>query len=155
MIRALLVGISTDRQTFDLINSARNAQQQSLQLSHAETKKEIERLLEKEMEDSTDKGMVEKGVARFIELKKSARRSCWASFPNAPFVRWRIVRGTIWRRVNTARSGTAPYKTPNNPDVTCIDAEIDQMVYKLYGLTPEEIAIVEGRACSPNTPERQ
>ncbi|MBC8378483.1 MAG: Eco57I restriction-modification methylase domain-containing protein [Planctomycetes bacterium] len=31
-------------------------------------------------------------------------------------------------------------------DVSALEAEIDQLVYKLYDLTPEEIAIVEGRA---------
>jgi hypothetical protein len=30
------------------------------------------------------------------------------------------------------------------PDITRIDAEIDQLVYELYGLTEEEIRIVEG-----------
>jgi adenine-specific DNA-methyltransferase len=35
----------------------------------------------------------------------------------------------------------------NNPsaDATALEQEIDQMVYKLYDLTPEEIAIVEGK----------
>jgi hypothetical protein len=29
-------------------------------------------------------------------------------------------------------------------DTTALEREIDQLVYALYGLTPEEIAIVEG-----------
>lgn len=29
-------------------------------------------------------------------------------------------------------------------EIDRLDAEIDQMVYTLYGLTPDEIAIVEG-----------
>lgn len=33
---------------------------------------------------------------------------------------------------------------PDSPNVPKLEAEIDQMVYKLYGLTPEEIKIVEG-----------
>ncbi|MDJ0658921.1 MAG: hypothetical protein QNJ42_05460 [Crocosphaera sp.] len=34
----------------------------------------------------------------------------------------------------------------NNPDadVSHLEKEIDEIVYELYGLTPEEIAIVEG-----------
>jgi hypothetical protein len=32
-----------------------------------------------------------------------------------------------------------------NADTSALEAEIDQLVYKLYGLTDEEIAIVEGR----------
>ena len=31
-------------------------------------------------------------------------------------------------------------------DTTALETEIDQMVYELYGLTEEEIAIVEGSA---------
>ena len=31
-------------------------------------------------------------------------------------------------------------------DTSTVGAEIDQQVYPLYGLTPEEIAIVEGTA---------
>ncbi|MCS7011019.1 MAG: hypothetical protein NZL98_06600, partial [Anaerolineales bacterium] len=33
-----------------------------------------------------------------------------------------------------------------NADVTALEREIDQHVYRLYGLTPEEIKIVEGSA---------
>ena len=35
----ILIGISTDKQTHDLLNAAKQEQQQSLQFSHAETKK--------------------------------------------------------------------------------------------------------------------
>ena len=31
-------------------------------------------------------------------------------------------------------------------DVSALEREIDQLVYALYGLTPEEIQIVEGAA---------
>ena len=31
-------------------------------------------------------------------------------------------------------------------DVSELERQIDQMVYELYGLTPEEIAVVEGSA---------
>jgi len=34
---------------------------------------------------------------------------------------------------------------PESPDVPHIEAEINKLVYDLYGLTPEEIEIVEGR----------
>ncbi len=34
---------------------------------------------------------------------------------------------------------------PDSPDVPLLEKEIDQLVYKLYNLTPEEIAIVEGK----------
>ena len=33
---------------------------------------------------------------------------------------------------------------PDSPNVPKLEAEIDQMIYKLYNLTPDEIKIVEG-----------
>lgn len=36
--------------------------------------------------------------------------------------------------------------TPDSPDVPALEAEIDRLVYDLYGLTEEEIAVVEGKA---------
>ena len=32
-----------------------------------------------------------------------------------------------------------------NKDTTALEAEVDRMVYELYGLTEEEIRIVEGK----------
>jgi len=69
----ILIGISTDKQTHDLLNVARQDKQQSLQFSHAEAKKEIEGLLEKEMEASADSSTVEKGVITFIAWIKSKK----------------------------------------------------------------------------------
>jgi len=39
---------------------------------------------------------------------------------------------------------TAKHSDPN-ADTSALERQIDEIVYKLYGLTPEEIAIVEGR----------
>ncbi len=38
--------------------------------------------------------------------------------------------------------------TTQNPqaDTSALENEIDEMVYKLYGLTEEEIGIIEGRS---------
>ncbi|MDO5317516.1 MAG: Eco57I restriction-modification methylase domain-containing protein [bacterium] len=38
----------------------------------------------------------------------------------------------------------AAKKSDPNADTSALEAEIDQLVYKLYNLTPEEIAVVEG-----------
>ena len=35
--------------------------------------------------------------------------------------------------------------TPDSPDVPRLEAEIDRLVYALYGLTDEEIVVVEGK----------
>lgn len=63
----ILIGISTSRQTYDLLKAAAQDNQQSLQFSHSEAKQEISGLLEKEMEESEDSHKVEEGVVRFIE----------------------------------------------------------------------------------------
>ena len=63
----ILIGISTSRQIYDLLSTARKEEQQSIQFSHAETKQEVESLVEKEMEDSQDNQKVEEGVVKFIE----------------------------------------------------------------------------------------
>jgi len=39
----------------------------------------------------------------------------------------------------------AAKKKDSDADTSALEAEIDQLVYKLYGLTEEEIAVVEGR----------
>lgn len=69
----ILIGISTDKKTFDMLSVARQEQQTALQFSHAETKKEIEGLLEKEMEESADSSTVEQGVVRFMEWIRSKK----------------------------------------------------------------------------------
>jgi len=63
----ILVGISTNRETFDLLDKARKPKQQVIEFSHAETKMEIENLVEKELENSEDNRKVEDGVNKFIE----------------------------------------------------------------------------------------
>jgi len=63
----ILIGISTSKQTYELLTEAKNYQQQALQFSHAETKQAYEGLVEQEMEESEDKYEVEEGVAKFIE----------------------------------------------------------------------------------------
>ena len=50
---------------------------------------------------------------------------------------------TISRRVEQV---LAAKKTNPAADTTALEREIDQQVYALYGLTPEEIKIVEGAA---------
>lgn len=63
----ILIGISTSRQTFDLMEKADKDRQQTFGFLHAETKQEYESLVQKEMEDSEDNRKVEEGINRFIE----------------------------------------------------------------------------------------
>lgn len=78
----ILIGISTGRQTFELLEnanlSASNApadkpKKQQIDFSHAEAKQEVENLVQKEMEDSEDNRKVEEGVNKFIEWIKNGK----------------------------------------------------------------------------------
>ena len=63
----VLIGISTDRRTFDLIEKAKEPYQTELKLSHAEAKEKLEGEIEQEFEYSDDNQNVEEGVEKFIE----------------------------------------------------------------------------------------
>ena len=69
----ILIGISTSRQTFELLEKAKRPKQQEIDFSHAETKQEVENLVQKEMEDSEDNRQVEEGVNKFIEWVGSGK----------------------------------------------------------------------------------
>ncbi len=69
----ILIGISTGRHTYDLLKTATQDHQLSLQFSHAETKQEIEGLVAREMDDSEDNPKVEEGVVKFIEWIRSKK----------------------------------------------------------------------------------
>jgi len=63
----ILIGISTDKQTFKMLDEANRTEQQAIDFSHAEAKQEVENLIQKEMEKSEDNKEVEDGVNKFIE----------------------------------------------------------------------------------------
>jgi len=69
----ILIGISTIIQTYELLEKAIKSKQQQIDFSHAETKQEIENLVQKEMEDSEDNRKVEEGVNKFIEWIRSGK----------------------------------------------------------------------------------
>ncbi len=69
----ILIGISTDRPTYELIAKAANPKQQVMQFSHAEAKEEVEKLVEQELADSEDNRSVEEGVHTFIEWIRSKK----------------------------------------------------------------------------------
>lgn len=66
----ILIGISTNRQTLDLIQQAR---QEELQFSHAETKEHFSDLLVGEMANAEDSKKVEEGVTKFLEWLQSGK----------------------------------------------------------------------------------
>lgn len=77
----ILIGIKTGRQTYELIEKAKNlpteasaqAGQSILNFSHAETKEEFSNAVVDEMEKSEDKAQVEEGVRKFIEWLKNGK----------------------------------------------------------------------------------
>ena len=61
-------------------------------------------------------------------------------------------RGAKFDRLEELVEAVLESKTKNREaDTSPSEAKIDQLVYKLYGLTEEEIAIVEGRGKSDTT----
>lgn len=63
----ILIGISTNPQTYDLIQKAKPAMQSSLQFSSAETKEKLGEVVEAEMEESEDSEKTEEGIYTFID----------------------------------------------------------------------------------------
>ncbi len=66
----ILIGISTNRQTLDLI---KQAEQLGLQFSHKETKEHFSNLLAVEMERAEDSREVEEGVTKFLEWLQNGK----------------------------------------------------------------------------------
>src|SRR3989338_6709325 len=75
----ILIGISTNRQTYDLLKAAAQENQQTLNFSHYETKQAIEGLVENEMEDSEDNHKVESGIVKFIDWIRNKKLEIRAS----------------------------------------------------------------------------
>ena len=69
----ILIGISTNKETFDLIQESKKEVQQTLQFSHKETKDEFSDQIVNEMETSEDSFEVEEGVKKFVEWLKSEK----------------------------------------------------------------------------------
>jgi len=69
----ILVGMSADRQTADLIHKSRLPSQTSLQFSHAEAKETFSETIAAEMETSEDSANLEEGVSKFLEWIKSGK----------------------------------------------------------------------------------
>jgi len=66
----ILIGISTNKETFDLIQTAKKENLQSSLLSHKETKDEFSNQVVNEMETSKDSLEIEDGIRKFIDWLK-------------------------------------------------------------------------------------
>lgn len=67
----ILIGISTSRDTYELIQKAKEPEQATLFISHKESKEKFSELVVQEMEQSKDDNTVEEGVRKFIEWLRS------------------------------------------------------------------------------------
>lgn len=66
----ILIGIGTDKETYELIKEAEG---NSTQSSHSEVKQELEKSIENEMANSEDKKEIEEGIHKFIEWIKEGK----------------------------------------------------------------------------------
>ena len=57
-----------------------------------------------------------------------------------------VMNGAITFHKRPSTTKTPTDKTAITRQITATDSQIDQLVYKLYGLTEKEIQIVEGKA---------
>lgn len=69
----ILIGISTNRETYNLIQKSYIPKQQSLQFSHAEAKEKFSDALVEEMGDSEDDHDIEEGVNKFLDWLKNGK----------------------------------------------------------------------------------
>ena len=69
----ILVGISTDKQTYEMLTTAKEEKQLELILSHGETKQIVEKKVAEELDESQDNRNVERGVIKFIEWIRSGK----------------------------------------------------------------------------------
>jgi len=69
----ILIGISTNRQTYDLIRLSKGETQQKLALSHKETKEEFSNQIVQELEGSDDSRDVEEGIHKFVQWLKEGK----------------------------------------------------------------------------------
>ncbi len=69
----ILIGINTNKPTYDMMAEAQELALPSIQFSHAEAKTKVENLIKEELSDSEDKREVEEGVYKFIEWIKESK----------------------------------------------------------------------------------
>jgi superfamily II DNA or RNA helicase/HKD family nuclease len=69
----ILIGISTNKETYDLIQESQHSVQSKLQLSYKETKEDFSNKVVKELEDSDDTIEVADGASKFIEWIASGK----------------------------------------------------------------------------------
>ena len=87
-------------------------------------------------------------ISRYCTQIQNGYQLIWEYFRKIPVPkRLSAELGKVTELVIAAR------KKDSNADTSALESEIDQFVYKLYGLTDDEIAIVEGRNENKQEPQ--
>jgi len=81
----------------------------------------------------------------FIRQLAATRRGDYYEFKPMYVVQLPIIDAAVPQKDHITEFVRKILAVSNSPDVTKFETEIDQMVYKLYGLTESEINIVEGK----------
>lgn len=63
----VLIGISTDKKTYEILTNTKEEKQLKLNLSHGEAKQIVEKKVTEELDESQDNQNVERGVTKFIQ----------------------------------------------------------------------------------------
>ena len=69
----ILIGISTNPQTYDMMQKAKPSEQSALQFSSAETKEKLGEIVEIEMENAEDSEKTEDGIYTFIDWIRTGK----------------------------------------------------------------------------------
>ncbi len=69
----ILIGISIDKRSFDMIQESKDEDQQKIDPSHKETKKHFSKMIIEEMDHSKDTRNVEEGIQKFIEWLRTKK----------------------------------------------------------------------------------
>jgi hypothetical protein len=131
----ILVGIKTDAAAYDLIQTAKQQQEFALE-SHAHVRERLPGEILTEFQKSGDSSDIEDGVRKFVDWIKSGKLEVRA-YPSERLHAKLYVMTFVDDRIIAAKQRDA------EADVRAFEREIDQLVYALYGLTAQEIKIVE------------
>jgi len=89
-------------------------------------------------------GILNSNLLNYIHAK--SHNSTYISFPSIESLPFAIAEPSVQQKIVTLVDYILLARRANpQVDTSALEREIDQLVYQLYGLTEEEIKIVEGR----------
>lgn len=156
----ILIGISTNRQTYNLIEESKEPAQISMEFSHAEAKDEFERRMMYEMEwEAKDNAAVEGGVHKFMEWLRLGKLEIRAypsqnihaklyimTFPEGDRDKGRVITGSS----NFTRSGLAEnlefnVELKNRADYEYAQAKFEELWKDSVDVSEKYIETIENK----------